>query len=148
MGISNYFSAQWHDLILNGVAIPNLADDAAASPATNLYVALHTASPAVGGDQTANETTYTGYARVAVERDGTRWTIADNVATLVGDITFAQATGGSGTLTHFSIGMDASGAGEVLYFDTLKDSGGSDTTLAVSENVQPQIDAGATLTLS
>lgn len=148
MGVSNYFAAQWHDLVLNGVAIPNIADDASASPLTDLYVALHTASPGVGGDQTTNEVAYTGYARVAVPRDGTRWTVADLVATLVGDIDFPKCTGGSATATHFSIGRAASGIDDVLYFGTLKDDGGSDTSLAISNNVKPQVPAGATITLS
>jgi len=148
MSTSNYFGAQWHDLVLNAIAIPNIADNAATAPLTDLYCALHTASPAVGGNQTTNEVAYTSYARVAVDRDNTRWTVADLVATLVGSIDFPKCTGGTATATHFSIGRDASGAGEVLYFGTLKDSGGSATSLAISTNIQPQVPAGATITLS
>jgi hypothetical protein len=148
MTLSNYHGAAWHDLILNGAAIPNLADDAGTAPLTSLYAALHTAAPGAGGDQTTSEVAYTGYARVAVPRDGTGWTVADLVATLANAIDFPQATGGSVTATHFSLGTDASGAGNVLYFGALKDSGGSDTSLAISENITPQVPAGATITLS
>jgi hypothetical protein len=45
------------------------------SVAGSLYVSLHTASPAAG-DQTTSETSYTGYARVAVARSGAGWTVS------------------------------------------------------------------------
>ena len=35
-------------LIFNAVAWANMADNAAASPLTNLYLSLHTADPGVG----------------------------------------------------------------------------------------------------
>ena len=38
-------------LYLNATAIANIADNAASSPNTNLYVALHTADPGAGGTQ-------------------------------------------------------------------------------------------------
>jgi len=148
MTISNYHGAGWHGLILNGTAIANLADDAGTAPLTNLYAALHTAAPGVGGDQTTSEVTYNGYARVAVPRDGSGWTVSDLVATLVNSIDFPKSSGGQDVATHFSLGTDASGAGEVLYFGTLQDSGGSDTTLPILANIKPQVPAGATITLS
>jgi hypothetical protein len=148
MAFANYLGSEFHDLLLNAAAIPNIADNAATAPLTNLYASLHTAAPGVGGSQTTNEVAYTSYARVAVPRDGTRWTVADLVATLVGNITFPKATGGTATATHFAIGTDASGAGEVLYFATIKDGADADTSLAISANITPQIDAGATITLS
>lgn len=148
MGVSNYFAAQWHDLVLNAVAIPNIADDAATAPLTNLHMALHTSDPGVGGSQTTSEATYTGYARQAIARDGTRWTIADLVATLVGDEDFPKATAGTNTLTHWSIGRDLSGAGEVLYSGQILDDAGNPSSISVITNVQPRIEAGSTLTLS
>lgn len=148
MSFTNYLGTQWHDLLLNAVAIPNIADDAATEPLTNLYAALHTESPEVGGSQTTSEATYTDYARVAVPRDGTGWTVSDLVATLDADIDFAEATGGTETLTHFSIGTDSSGAGNVLYFGEIKDSGGTASSIAVSSGTAPRIKAGSTITLS
>ena len=56
-------------LIFNGTAITNVADNAATSPLANLYVSLHTADPTDAGNQTSNEISYTGYARVAVARN-------------------------------------------------------------------------------
>lgn len=148
MSFTNYLGTQWHDLLLNAVAIPNIADNAGTAPLTDLYAAMHTASPAVGGSQTTSEAAYTSYARVAVPRDGTRWTVADLVATLVSDINFPEATGGTETLTHFSIGTDASGAGNVLYFGEIKDSGGTAKSIAVSDGTAPRIKSGSLVTLS
>lgn len=34
----------------------------------SLYISLHTSDPGAGGSQTTNETSYTGYARVAISR--------------------------------------------------------------------------------
>ncbi len=41
-----------------------IADNAATSPITNLYVSLHTGDPGEAGDQTTSEAAYTSYARV------------------------------------------------------------------------------------
>ena len=148
MTISHYHGAAWHGLILNGAPIANLADAAGNAPLTSLYAALHSAAPGAGGDQTTSEVAYSGYARVAVPRDGSGWTVSDLVATLVNSIDFPQATGGSVTATHFSLGTHPTGAGELLYFGALQESDGSDTSLAISANIQLQVPAGATITLS
>lgn len=65
-------------LIFNGTAIANLADNAASSPYTNLYLSLHTADPTSAGNQTSSETSYTNYARVAVTRNTGGWTVSTN----------------------------------------------------------------------
>jgi hypothetical protein len=61
-------------LIFNATAIANIADNAASSPLTSLYVALHTADPGDAGNQGTSEISYTGYARVAVARTTGGWT--------------------------------------------------------------------------
>lgn len=48
MSKGNTFENDLLGLIFNGDAIANLADDAATSPLTDLYVALHTGDPAKG----------------------------------------------------------------------------------------------------
>jgi hypothetical protein len=68
MSKGNTFINDFLKLVLNATAIANIADNAASSPATNLYFSAHTASPGAGGDQTTNEVAYTSYARVAVAR--------------------------------------------------------------------------------
>lgn len=89
------------------------------STAGNLYISLHTASPGVGGDQTTGEATYTSYARVAVVRSGSGFTVASGSCSPAADITFPTCTGGSNTITHFGIGTASSGAGVLLYFGTV-----------------------------
>jgi hypothetical protein len=51
----NTFENDLLKLIFNATAIANIADNAAASPLTNLFVALHTADPGEAGDQTTSE---------------------------------------------------------------------------------------------
>ena len=72
MSKGNTFENDLLGLIFNGTAIANLADDAATSPLTELYVSLHTADPGEAGDQTTNECAYTSYARVAVARTSSK----------------------------------------------------------------------------
>jgi hypothetical protein len=90
-----------------------------ASAAGNLYISLHTADPGEAGDQTTNETSYTSYARVAVVRSGSGWTVSGNNVTNAALITFPKCTGGSATITHFGIGTASSGAGVLLYKGSL-----------------------------
>jgi hypothetical protein len=129
-------------LIFNGTAIANVADNAASSPATNLYLALHTATPNVGGTQTTNEATYTSYARVAVARTAGGFTVTSDVAALAANASFPEATGGTNTITHFSIGTASSGTGKVLYFGTVTPN------ITVVTGVTPIIAAGNVVTES
>lgn len=128
-------------LIFNATAIANIADNAAASPLTNLYVSLHTADPGEAGNQTTNEIAYTGYARVAVARTSGGWTVTGSSVSPAADITFGQMTAGvGGTATHAAIGTASSGTGKILY------SGALSPTIAVSNGVTPQITAGSAIT--
>ena len=65
-------------LIFNATAIGNIADNAATSPLTQLFVSLHTADVGEAGSQTTNEVAYTGYARVGVNRNTGGWTVTAN----------------------------------------------------------------------
>jgi len=136
MSATNAFETDLLELIFNGTTIANIADNAASSPATNLYVSLHTADPGEGGSQNTNETTYTSYARVAVARTSGGWTVSGNNATNTSTITFPTCTGGSATLTHFGIGLASSSTGTLLF------SGELSSSLAVSNNITPAIAAG------
>jgi hypothetical protein len=115
MSKGNTFENDFLKLILWGTAIANIADNAASSPLTQLYLALHTADPGEGGDQTTNEVTYTGYARKAINRDNTAFSITNNVATFLADQVFGTCTAGPQTATHFSLGTASSGAGKILW---------------------------------
>ena len=68
-------------LIFNATAWANMADNAATSPYTNLYLSLHTADPGTGNNQTTNETSYTNYVRIALARTSGGWTVSTNTAT-------------------------------------------------------------------
>lgn len=126
------------DLIYRATAIANIADNAASSPITNIQLAMHTASPGAGGGQTTNETAYTNYVRVAVARSGVGWDAASGGANAnAALIQFAQCGVTGATLTHVSAGRDSSGAGLVFHFGALNSS------LAVSNGIQPQFAAGA-----
>jgi hypothetical protein len=112
-----------------------------ATPVTNSWwISLHTGSPGEAASaQTAGpEANYTSYARVEVPRDGTNWTVsgttqvANNLA-----ITFPEATGGSNTITHFGIGTDSAGAGNLIFYGSLSQN------LAVSVGIQPEFAASA-----
>ena len=70
MSKSNSLENALLDLIFKATAIANIADNAASSPLTNLYVSLHTSDPGEAGSQTTNECAYGSYARVAVARSG------------------------------------------------------------------------------
>lgn len=140
MSKANIFENDWLKLIFNATAIANIADNAASSPLTNLYVSLHTGDPGEAGDQTTSEATYGSYARVAVARTSGGWTVTNNSVSPVAAIEFAQAVSGTETLTHFAVGTAASSTGKVLYKGTLTPN------VAVAAGVTPRITTASTIT--
>jgi hypothetical protein len=136
MSKANTFENDWMKLIFNGTAIANIADNAASSPLTNLYVSLHTADPGESGDQTTSEATYSSYARVAVARTSGGWTVVANAVSNAAAITFPTATGGSSTITHFAVGTASSGSGKILYKGTVTPN------LAVTTGIAPEYAIG------
>jgi hypothetical protein len=128
-------------LIFNATAWANIADNAATSPLTNLYVSLHTADPGEAGTQTTSEIAYTSYARVAVARTTGGWTVTANSVSPVADITFPAGTGGSGTATHFVVGTAISGAGVLLFSGTVAPS------IVCGNGVTPKLTTASTCTL-
>lgn len=104
---------------------------------TQLYVSLHTADPTEAGTQTSSECAYTSYARAAVGRTSSDWTVSGGGVENANAIPFPQCTGGSESATHFAIGTRASGAGELLYIGEL------DSPLAISNGITPNFAAGA-----
>jgi hypothetical protein len=119
-------------------AWPNVADNAAASPLANTYAGLHTGNlTAATNSQAENETAYTNYARQAVARstgwDAASGGITQNAALLQ----FPQCGVTGATLTHVSTGTTVSGATAVWHYGALNSS------IAVSNGIQPQFAAGA-----
>lgn len=143
MAFGSTFQNDLTKLLLNATAIANIADNAASSPATNLYLSLHTANPAAG-NQTTSEATYTSYARLAIVRTSSGWTVSGNVATLAATATFAAATGSpSETLTYAAIGTASTGTGKILFTGAL-----SSSISVTSAGVQPVITTATTFTLT
>ncbi len=140
MSKGNTFENDLLKLIFNATAIANIADNAAMSPLTNLYVSLHTADPGEAGDQTTNECAYTSYARVAVARSGSGWTVTNNSVSPAAEISFPAATGGSETATHWGVGTASSGAGKLLYSGTISPN------IAISSGVTPKLTTSSTIT--
>ena len=136
MSKGNTFENDLLLLIFNATAIGNIADNAASSPLTNLYVSLHTGDPGEAGNQTTNECAYTSYARVAVARSGSGWTVTGNAVANVALVQVEQCGVTGATLTHFAVGTDSAGAGKLLY------SGELTSPLAVSSGIQPQFAGG------
>lgn len=135
-------------LFFQATAIASLADNAGFSPATNLYVALHTANPettaglGTAGTQNASEASYTSYARVAVARTSGGWTVSTNTVVPAATISFPAATGGSETETYASIGTASSGASLMLWYGAIS------PTIVVSSGVTPQLTTASTLTFT
>lgn len=140
MSKGNSFETDILELMFNATALADLAENDATSPATNLYVSLHTADPGEAGSQTTNETSYTSYARVAVARSGAGWTVSGNSVSPAAEISFPACTGGTATITHFGVGTGSSGAGYLMYKGTVTPN------IAVSSGVTPKLTTATAIT--
>jgi hypothetical protein len=142
---ANVTSNNWLKLLFNATAIANIADNAATSPITTIQVALHTADPGATGNQSTSEATYTGYARVAVNRNsaGSGWTASSAQSTSPqAAITFGAGTAGSGTVTHFSVGKTSSGATDMFYSGTVTPN------IVTGNGITPQLTTATAITES
>jgi len=140
-GKSVVFANDLLKLIFHGTPIANVADNAASSPLTEVYVALHTADPGEAGTQSTNEVSYTGYARKSRVRTAGHWTVTNDVVSPAVDIDFpSREDVGSTSATHFSIGVAASGASKILYLGTLSPA------ITITQGVTPRIKSTSTIT--
>lgn len=129
-------------LMLQGIPIANIADNAAAAPLTFLFLSLHTALPVAGGNQTTSEISYTGYARIPVARSAAGFTVVNNEATLVAAAEFLEmGTGAGGIATHFGVGTQLNGAGMLL------GSGPLTPAITVAAGVLPRLKASSKISL-
>lgn len=127
-------------LIFNATAIGNLADNAATSPLTQLFVSLHTADVGEAGSQTTNEVAYTGYARVGVNRNSGGWTVTGNSVSPAANIDFGACTAGTATATHWAVGQASTGTGKVFY------KGAISPTISISTGVTPRLTTATAVT--
>jgi hypothetical protein len=138
-GKGNNNSIGFLELIFQAVisgSYATLALNATSSPATNLYVSLHTSDPGPSGGQTTSEAGYTNYARVAVVRTSSGWSISSQTISNVGAITFPTSGSGPESETYVGIGLASSGAGTLLW------SGALTATLVVNNGITPSFAAG------
>lgn len=143
MSKSNAFENALLLLIFNNTNIALVGDATGlrgSSTAGSLYVSGHTADPGEAGAQNTTELAYTSYARVAVARSGAGWTVSGNSVSPAAAITFPAGTGGSGTMTHFGIGTDSSGAGLLLYKGTVTPN------IVCGNGVTPQLTTATAIT--
>lgn len=137
MSKADTYENDYMKLVFNNVAIAGIGDASGLQPsaiAGSLYLALHTADPGEAGNQTTNETAYTGYARLAVARSSAGFTVSANTVNLTANADFGVCTAAPGaTLTHFSIGTAATGVGKILYSGTLSPN------IIMNVGVQPRI---------
>lgn len=142
MSASNAFENDCLLLLFNNTNIANLGDATGVRGSTtagSLFVALHTADPGEAGNQSTNEIAYTGYGRVAVARSSAGWTISGTAPTQAANaaaVTFGACTAGSGTATHFSVGLVSTGATEILA------SGALTASLSISAGITPSFAIG------
>lgn len=140
MSMTNAAEAALLDLLFLNVDWANIGDAGGlqnSATAGSFYISLHTSDPGEAGDQTTNEVAYTSYARVAVARSAGGWTRSVSTVSNTALVQFPQATGGTATATHFGIGTDLSGAGNLLL------KGALNSSLSISNGIQPQFAAGA-----
>lgn len=111
------------ELVFKNTDFANIGDAGGlqnSASAGNLYFSLHTSDPGEAGDQTTNETAYTSYARVAVARSGSGFTVSGNSVSPAANVDFPECTGSAGAaITHFGVGTASSGAGVLLYKGTV-----------------------------
>lgn len=143
MSKSNAFETALLSHIFENADIALIGDAAGlqnSATAGSLYFSLHTADPTDAADQTTSEVAYTSYARVAVARSASGWTVTGNAVAVDADVVFPAGTGGSGTATHWGLGTDASGAGLLLY------KGAISPSIVCGSGVTPRLTAGTVVT--
>lgn len=140
MSMSNASEAAFLDLLFLNIDWAGVGDAGGlqnSAAAGSFYIALHTADPGEGGNQSTSEAAYTSYARVAVPRTAGGFSRAGSTVSNVALVQFPQCTGSTALVTHFSIGTDASGAGQIVL------SGSLSSSLSISNGIQPQFAAAA-----
>ena len=140
MSMTNAAEANLMNLLFLNTDWANIGDAAGlqnSAAAGSFYVSLHSSDPGEAGNQSTNEISYTGYARVAVARTAGGFTLTTATISNTALVQFAQCTGGTATASHFGIGTDLSGNGNLIFKGALTSS------LSISNGIQPQFAAGA-----
>lgn len=143
MSKSNTFENELLLHIFNNATISDIGDATGLRGSTavgSLFLSLHTADPGEPGTQATSEIAYTGYARVAVARSASGFTVTGSQVTLTANQDFGKMTAGTGgTVTNFAVGKAASGATVVLY------KGSVSPTIVVANGVIPRLETGTNI---
>jgi hypothetical protein len=143
MSKSNDFENDLVLLVFQNANAANIGDATGlrgSSTAGNLFISLHTSDPGEAGNQSTNEIAYTSYARVSLARTSGNFTVTANAVAFAANVDFPAGTGGSGTATHFGIGVATSGSTKLLYKGALSPS------IVCGNGVTPRINAGTVVT--
>jgi len=125
-------------LVFNGTAWADIAENDSSTPATLLYVRLHTGVVNPGDPGNTNEATYGSYAAESVARTTGGWVAPSGGATSnVAAILFDECTSGTNVITHVSINTQPTGTGACLYTGSLS------APRTISAGIQPQFAIGA-----
>lgn len=133
-------------LLFNNTNAANIGDATGlrgSTAAGQLFFSLHTADPGEAGNQTSNEISYTGYARVGRNRASGAggFTVTGNSVSPVENVDFGQMTGGAGgTAQFFGIGTASTGTGVLLY------RGAISPTISVTNGVTPRLTTTTAIT--
>jgi hypothetical protein len=134
------------DLIFSATNWANYADNASASPQTQIGISAHTGDPGDAGSASTSEVTYTSYTRVNVARSNGFAAASGGSVSPASNIDFPAGTGGSGTISHFAAAKSnatpPTGAQVILWSGTV-------TPNIVSGNgVTPRFTTASTITLA
>lgn len=129
------------NLMYRAGAWATVADNAASTPLTSVYVSFASSSPTPGSNsQAENESAYTNYARKETSRSATDWSAASGgIVSNVNLMQFPQSGATGGTLFSTSTGVGASGATAVWHYGNLN----SPITIGAAASITPQFLAGA-----
>jgi hypothetical protein len=111
---SNNFETAFLQSLFESAALATIGTSPAVALGANFYIGVHTSDPGEAGTAVTNEATFTGYARVAMPRDTATWTVTGNEVLNDIDVSFPLCTGGTNTVSHWSIVNTSAGAGTVL----------------------------------
>ncbi|HXJ56502.1 MAG TPA: hypothetical protein VNU68_07565 [Verrucomicrobiae bacterium] len=139
MSATNAFETALLQHIFQNADVANVGDAGGlqnSAAAGVFYISLHTGDPGETGAQNTSEANYSGYARVSVARTGSEWAVTGDTADNVNAIVFGACVSGSSSCTHFGIGSDSSGTGNLFF------SGALGATLSVSAGITPSFAAG------
>ncbi len=124
-------------LIYNAIPWANIADNAASSPITNIYIALATASYTPSSNASSNETTYTNYVRQSLPRTVLGWTSpVSGQLSNAAVIEYPQCGVTGATITSGATCKNV-GASEIFHYGDLN------VPIVVSNQIQPRFPENA-----